>query len=142
MEVFDFNVHPKKIPEADNTTRDTDLAQGVGDGACRDPRAGANHARADDSDSDTISSSSSSTPSSPPSTRPSTPGSSSTITHEVSYTVHTGPSEVSAPGVFVRDVVSKLPYTHILRKDLSTMYSGFMIDDERIVGLKVGVDFF
>lgn len=140
LEVFDFNVHPKKLPEADNTTRNTNLAQALGSGVSRDTGAGTNHRRADDSNSETPSSSSSS-PSSPPSTRSSTPSSSSTITHDVTYTVHTEPSVVSASSVFVRDVASKLPFTHIVRKDLCAVYSGFMIDDERLVGLKVGVFF-
>jgi hypothetical protein len=64
------------------------------------------------------------------------------VTPEVSYTVHTGPSVVTAPVVFLDPVVSKLPYTHTVRKDLCAGYSGFMIDDERIVGLKVGVVLF
>lgn len=62
--------------------------------------------------------------------------------HEVSYTVHTEPSFVSASDIFVSDVVSKLPYTHTVRKDLCAMYSGFMIDDERIIGLKVSIVLF
>jgi len=131
LDVFDFNVHPKKLPEADNTTRGFNLAQATGCGVDRDTEADTDHGRADDLSSGTPGSSSSS-PSSPLSTRPSTP-----ITHEVSYTVHTEPSFVPASDVFVSDVVSKLPYTHTVRKDLCAMYSGFMIDDERIVGLKV-----
>lgn len=41
----------------------------------------------------------------------------------------------------MNEVISKLPYTCTVRRDLSPMYSGFMIDDERIVGLKVSVVF-
>ena len=137
LDVFDFNVHPKKLPEADNTTWSTNPAQRTGIGVGRDTEVDTDHGRADDSSSGTPGSSSSS-PSSPPSTRSSTPSSSSTITHEVSHTIHTEPSFVPASDVFVSDVVSKLPYTHTVRKDLCAMYSGFMIDDERIVGLKVG----
>jgi len=135
LQVFDFNVHPKKLPEADDVTRSFNLAQATGRGMDTD------HGRADDSSSATPGSSSSSS-SSPLSTRPSTPSSSSIITHEVSHTIHTEPSSVAVPEVFVSDVVSKLPYTHTVRKDLCTVYSGFMIDDERIVGLKVGAVFF
>ena len=134
LDVFDFNVHPKKLPEACNTTRSSNQETGCGVG--RDTEADTDYGRADDSSSGTPGSSSSS-PTSPLTTRESTPSSSSTITHEVSFTVHTEPSFVSASDVFVSDVVSKLPYTHAVRKDLCAMYSGFMIDDERIVGLKV-----
>ena len=135
LDVFDFNVHPKKLPETENTTRSSNLVQATG-GVDRDIEADTDHGRTDDLNSGTPGSPSSS-PSSPLSTRSSTPSSSSTITHEVSYTVHTKPSFVPASDVFVSDVVSKLPYTHAVRKDLCAMYSGFMIDDERIVGLKV-----
>jgi len=137
LDVFDFNVHPSKLPGAGGTTRSSNLAQATGSGEGRGTEADTDHGRADDSSSGTLGSSSSS-PSSFLSTRPSTPSSSSTATHEVSHTVHTEPSFVPASDVFVSDVVSKLPYTHTVRRDLCTMYSGFMIDDERIVGLKVG----
>jgi len=134
LEVFDFNVHPKKLPEADNTTRTTDRAQASGSGPRKDTQA--------DTHPETPRSfSSSSFPGSPP-TLHSSPSSSLAVTREVSYTVHTEPSRVPASCVFVNDVVSKLPYTHAMRKDLSAVYSGFMIDDERIVGLKVGIVFF
>ena len=136
LEVFDFNVHPKRLSE--NATRSANLTQGVGKGI----EAVANHGRVNGLDPGTQSSPSSpSLPSSPPPTRPSTPSSSSTISHEVSYTIHTKPSTVPASDVFIRNVVSNLPYAHIVRKDLCTAYSGFMIDDERIVGLKVSVSF-
>lgn len=104
-----------------------------------DAEADTKHGRADDFRSETLSLSSSS--SGPPSTRPNSPSSSPIVTHEVSYTVHTESSKISASGVFVDDVISKLPYTHTVRKDLCAVYSGFMIDDERILGLKVGVVF-
>ena len=122
LDVFDFNVHPKKLPEDGNTTWNS-----------TDP----DHERANDSNSGTPRSSSSLL-----STRPSTSSSSSSITHEVSYTVHTEPSFVPASDVFISDVVSKLPYTHTVRKDLCAVYSGFMIDDERLIGLKVGTVLF
>ena len=140
LEVFDFNVHPKKLPEADNTIRSADLPYASGGRVGEDTKADAKHGGVDDSHSETMDSPSSSSPSpsSPPFTRPTSHSSSSTITHEVSYTVHTEPSKISASGVFVNDVISKLPYTHAVRKDLCAVYSGFMIDDERIVGLKVG----
>ena len=141
LDVFDFNVHPKKLPEADNTTRGSSLAQATGSGLGRNTEADTDHGRADDSSSGTSGSSSSSS-SSPVSTRSSTPSSSSSITHEVSYTVHTDPTVIPASDVFVNDVVSKLPYTRTVRKDLCAVYSGFMIDDERLVGLKVGAVLF
>lgn len=144
LEVFDFNVHPKKLPETDIINRTLDLAHTSGDGVDEDTGAGVRE-RADDSYSEALAPLSPSPPSSssnPPSVRPTSHGSSSTITHEVSYTVHTEPSRISASGVFVSDVISKLPYTHAVRKDLCAVYSGFMIDDERIVGLKVGTIFF
>lgn len=140
LEVFDFNVHPKKLPEADNTIRSADLPHTSGGRVGGDTEADAKHGLADDSRSETLSSPpspSSSLPSSPLSTRPASHCSGSTVTHDVDYTVHTEPSEISASGVFVNDVISKLPYTHTVRKDLCAVYSGFMIDDERIVGLKV-----
>lgn len=133
LEVFDFNVHPKKLPEVNNPTQCSNLDQASDSGTDKDIEA-------DDPNSGASSTPSSSS-SSPPPTRSPTPSSSSTVTHEVSYTVHAGPSSVPASGVFTSDVVSKLPYTHIVRKDLYAMYSGFMIDDERIVGLEVGAVF-
>lgn len=143
LEVFDFSVHPKKLPEADNTARNPYLDRAYGSGVSKSAGADATRGRADDSHSGTLSSSSPWSPSSsPPSTRPSSPNPTPTTTHEVSYTVHTESSKVSVPDIFIDDVISKLPYTHTVRKDLCAMYSGFMIDDERIVGLKVGVGFF
>lgn len=140
LEVFDFNVHPKKLPEEENTTQSTDPTQISGAGVDKGTETDAGCGRPGGSDSWTSSSSSSSSlPSSPPSTRPSTPSSNSTSTHEVSYTVHTEPSVIPASSVFANNVVSKLPYARIVRKDLCAVYSGFMVDDERIVGLKVGV---
>lgn len=136
LEVFDFNVHPTKLREATNT-----IWSAQSRGASKGTVGGTNEGRAGDSRLSTPSSFSSSS-SHPPSTRPSTPISSSISSHEVTYTIHTDPSKVSVPGVFVDDVISKLPYSQTVRKDLTTMYSGFMIDDERIVGLKVGVLFF
>ena len=140
LEVFDFNVHPKKLPEADNTARNTYLDRAYGSGVSENAEADANPGRADDAHSETLSSSYPWSPSSsPPSTRPSSPNPTPTTSHEVSYTVHTESSKVSVSEIFIDDVISKLPYTHAVRKDLCAMYSGFMIDDERIVGLKVGV---
>ena len=43
------------------------------------------------------------------------------------------------PYVFVDDVESRLPYREA-RRDVRRNYSGVMIDDERLVGLKVRVD--
>jgi hypothetical protein len=114
LEVFDFNVHSGRSLETDHTRMDM------------------NHGQVEDSRSSKPSSSFTSSSSSP---------SSPTIAHEVSYTIHTEPSTISVSDVFVHDVISKLPYTRTVRKGLCAMYSGFMIDDERIVGLKVGITF-
>jgi len=46
------------------------------------------------------------------------------------------PSVIQVGSVFKKPVVTCLPY-HILRREDSEVYSGFMIDEERIVGLKV-----
>lgn len=134
LEVFDFNIHPKRLPEAQNTTRHT---QTSGRGMSKDTEGNVNEGQAGNPCSSTPNSSPPS-PSSAP-TRPPTLTPSSTVTHEVSYTIHIEPSKVTVPGVFTDTVVSKLPYSRTVRKDLTAMYSGFMIDDERIVGLKVGV---
>lgn len=136
LEVFDFNLHPKKLPEAENTTWD---AQASGRRLSKDTEGGTNAAGSRSSTPGPSSPSHSS--SSSHSTRPSTPISNSFVTHEVIYSIHTESSTISAPGVFVNNVTSKLPYSRTVRKDLTTMYSGFMIDDERIVGLKVGCNF-
>ena len=132
LEVFDFNVHPKKLPKPDNTTQTAVLSHTSGQGVSEGTKADARRGQTDDPNPDT----SDIPPSSPSSTLH---GSRPKIAHEVTYTVHTEPSKISASGVFVNDVISKLPYTHAVRKDLCAVYSGFMIDDERIVGLKVGV---
>ena len=134
LEVFDFNVHPKKLPEPDNTTPTAVPSHTSGHVASEGAKVDARREPADDSNPDTPD-----TPSSSLSLGPTPHGSRPKIAHEVTYTVHTEPSKISASGVFVNDVISKLPYTHAVRKDLCAVYSGFMIDDERIVGLKVGV---
>jgi len=139
LEVFDFNVHPKKLPEVDNTIWSADLARASGGGVSVDAEVDTSHGRTDLNSERSISSSPLSSSSSPPPTRPSTPSSMSTIAHEVSFTVHSEPSIIPASSIFVNDVFSKLPYTHTVRKDLCAAYSGFMIDDERIVGLKVSI---
>lgn len=133
LEVFDFNVHPKKLPKADNTAQSGVRSHASGRGPSEGAKADTGGGRTDDSNSGTPDTPSSSFPS------PASHGSRPTIGREVSYTVHTEPSKISASGVFVNDVISRLPYTHAVRKDLCAVYSGFMIDDERIVGLKVGV---
>jgi hypothetical protein len=139
LEVFDFNVHPKKLPEADNGIRNSNPVQAPDRAANDDTEGDIENRQTDLSRSPTPSlSSSSSSASGSPSTRPSTPSSGSSIAHKTSFTVHTEPSRISASGVFIDDVISKLPYTRTVRKDLDMVYSGFMIDDERIVGIKVG----
>lgn len=132
--MFDFNVHPKKLPESEsNNILNTDPAQTSGGGVDKGTGAGMNLGRTDVLNSETRS------PSSSLSTRSTSPSSISTIASEVSYRVETEPTKIPTRGVFVNDVISKLPYTHTVRKDLCAAYSGFMIDDERIVGLKVRV---
>ncbi|KAH9943621.1 hypothetical protein B0H21DRAFT_695505 [Amylocystis lapponica] len=53
------------------------------------------------------------------------------------YDMVTRPTTVSAGSIFQADVVTHLPYSMSSRSDLSE-YPGFLIDDERIVGMKVG----
>ena len=49
------------------------------------------------------------------------------------------PTSISIPNVFVHTVESRLPYCEA-RRYVSGDYSGMMIDDERLVGLKVRVE--
>lgn len=49
------------------------------------------------------------------------------------------PTSISIPNVFVDTVESRLPYCEA-RRYVSGDYSGMMIDDERLVGLKVRVE--
>ena len=51
----------------------------------------------------------------------------------------TEPSRVAATTVFEDDVVTSLPYLASTRSE-TFHYSGFMIDDERIIGMKVRVE--
>lgn len=51
----------------------------------------------------------------------------------------TDPSRVPATTVFEDDVVTSLPYLASTRSE-NFHYSGFMIDDERIIGMKVRVE--
>jgi hypothetical protein len=53
------------------------------------------------------------------------------------FTVHTEPLVVPKVEIFVEDVVTRLPYTSAMRRDMGDYYSGFMIDEERLVGLRV-----
>ena len=46
------------------------------------------------------------------------------------------PSRITMPSVFANVVESGLPYREV-RRDIQGDYSGMMIDDERLVGLKV-----
>lgn len=47
-------------------------------------------------------------------------------------------SRQEAQGVFKEDIVSWLPY-HFAGRQAPEAYSGFMIDDERLVGLRVSL---
>lgn len=53
-----------------------------------------------------------------------------------SYQFVTDPSRVAAGTVFEDDIVTSLPYSASTRSG-KFHYSGFMIDDERIIGMKV-----
>ena len=46
-----------------------------------------------------------------------------------------------ADHVFVKDVVTRLPFRHSVRRDVPNLenYTGFMIDEDRLLGLKVSV---
>ena len=46
-----------------------------------------------------------------------------------------------ADRVFVKDVVTRLPFRHSARRDVPNLekYIGFMIDEDRLLGLKVSV---
>jgi hypothetical protein len=50
------------------------------------------------------------------------------------------PSRILPNAVFTEPVISTLPYHSLSRTD-TVRYSGFMIDEERLVGLKVGFEF-
>jgi hypothetical protein len=50
------------------------------------------------------------------------------------------PSRIAANVVFTEPVITCLPYHTLCRTD-TVRYSGFMIDEERVVGLKVSFDF-
>ncbi|KAF9817917.1 hypothetical protein IEO21_03111 [Rhodonia placenta] len=56
-----------------------------------------------------------------------------------SYQLVTEPSKISSGLIFQNDVVTYLPYALLVRTG-DFEYSGFMIDDERIVGMKAVVD--
>jgi hypothetical protein len=51
------------------------------------------------------------------------------------------PSRILPNIVFTEPVISFLPYHSLSRVD-TVRYSGFMIDEERLVGLKVGLQLF
>lgn len=52
------------------------------------------------------------------------------------YQVSAEPSTVAASDVFRQDVISRLPYA-VSRRAGDLHYTGFMMDDQRIVGMKV-----
>ena len=52
------------------------------------------------------------------------------------YAVVSKESVIEGEEVFLRDVVSRLPYSQA-SKDGRYNYSGFLIDEERLVGMKV-----
>ena len=54
------------------------------------------------------------------------------------YEVITESTVVPRGVTFAEDVVTRLPYSASTRK-FSTDYTGFMIDDERLIGMKVRV---
>lgn len=55
------------------------------------------------------------------------------------YEMVSRPSTVLAGDIFRQDVVTQLPYALSSRSGQFN-YSGFMIDDERVVGMKVSKD--
>ncbi len=50
-------------------------------------------------------------------------------------------TSVISSSLFTKNVESSLPYREVTTK-VSLPYSGFMIDDERIIGLQVGTNYF
>lgn len=56
--------------------------------------------------------------------------------HTWGYQVNAGPSQVTVPTLFKDTVTSKLPYS-ISHRIGDFNYTGFMLDDARLVGLKV-----
>ena len=64
------------------------------------------------------------------------PGSTSYIDHLGTYTIVTEPTVLPADATFTENVESALPYSMTSRR-FSAKYTGFMIDDQRLVGMKV-----
>ena len=59
--------------------------------------------------------------------------------YDLSYVVYKLPSTVAAEKLFSYDVTSSLPFAESLRRgprDLK-VYKGYMIDDERLIGMRV-----
>lgn len=63
-------------------------------------------------------------------------GDQETVPDKFALYVYTDPSPVEKPEIFLKPVVSRLPYSRAIRTHVGEMYSGFMIDEERIVGLR------
>lgn len=53
------------------------------------------------------------------------------------YEVVTHPSMIKAGHLFKEDVMTLLPYSRATRVGQFSHYGGFMIDEERLVGMKV-----
>lgn len=64
--------------------------------------------------------------------------SSAGIDSESEVEIVTKPSFVPASGIFQSDLVTNLPY-RVARRKVGEDVRGFMIDEERIIGLKVFV---
>ena len=55
---------------------------------------------------------------------------------DVHYSVHTDDSRIAAKSLFLDDVVTRLPYAVSSRVG-QFHYTGFMLDEERLVGIEV-----
>jgi len=58
------------------------------------------------------------------------------VTGNTRFTIHTESSLVPKSEIFMENVMTRLPYTRTVRNDMGDFYSGFMIDEERLVGLR------
>lgn len=55
---------------------------------------------------------------------------------EVTYSLYLSDHKVPAKQLFAKEVVTRLPYAVSTRMGMFR-YSGFMIDEERLIGMKV-----
>lgn len=64
-------------------------------------------------------------------THPSSPGASKTF-------LRSNPSRIPKESIFVKDVVTHLPY-YAVNRAIAQRFFAYMIDEERIIGLKVRI---